>query len=385
MTISVQVLQDNLKAALAAVSPAIPARPTLPSLTHIRLKTVNGSLAISATDLDLAITATASAKVVEEGEILVPGHEFIRQVDALPSAIISLTTEGKKVTIRCESAETKMATIDVADWPKLPTLDDTVAVSVPSPDLRAALSRALIAVAKDDSRPVLTAINTYTNHDGNLELVSADGFQASIARVKPGSVGLPLEPTLVPGASAKALLTAVRGAAADSPITIHRVDRVDGTRASRFIGFRCEKVEVVSVLVEATYPDVYRLLPAEFMTTARVPRVALTRAIRLAALTSKEVMFHIGENDIRVSTETAETKHSNDIGFCEVTGQPMAIRINADYMTDLFPQFDGENVALKFIGPNQQMVATDGDGRDYWQVVTAPLFESVQAKREAGA
>ena len=68
----VSVLQENLKAAIAAAGSAVSLRSTLPVLGNLLLEAKDGQLRVAATDLVVGMNVYVSAKVDEEGAITVP-------------------------------------------------------------------------------------------------------------------------------------------------------------------------------------------------------------------------------------------------------------------------------------------------------------------------
>ena len=64
----IEVKQEKLNKALAAVSRVASTRGQMPILADILLRTENGKLTIAATDLEVAITETISVKIIEEGQ-----------------------------------------------------------------------------------------------------------------------------------------------------------------------------------------------------------------------------------------------------------------------------------------------------------------------------
>ena len=66
------VNQQQLAHSVSIVSRAVSPRSTLPVLSNILIKTDNGRLRLSATNLELGITCWMGAKVEGEGAITVP-------------------------------------------------------------------------------------------------------------------------------------------------------------------------------------------------------------------------------------------------------------------------------------------------------------------------
>ena len=81
----VQVLQENLQRGLATVSRAVPSQTSLPIAANVLIGTDGGRLKLSATDLDISISAWIGARVDSEGATTIPArllNDFVAQLPA---------------------------------------------------------------------------------------------------------------------------------------------------------------------------------------------------------------------------------------------------------------------------------------------------------------
>ena len=67
-------LQENLSRGLSVVQRAVATRSTLPITQNVLLATDNARLKLSATNLEIAITAWVGAQVEEEGAVTIPAR-----------------------------------------------------------------------------------------------------------------------------------------------------------------------------------------------------------------------------------------------------------------------------------------------------------------------
>jgi len=68
------VMQENLARGLGIVSRAVASRATLPVLANVLLRTEDGGLKLTATNLEIGITCWVPGKVEDAGEITVPAR-----------------------------------------------------------------------------------------------------------------------------------------------------------------------------------------------------------------------------------------------------------------------------------------------------------------------
>ena len=86
--------------ALAHVQSVVERRNTIPILANVLLDGKNGSLTLSATDMDLAINETVPAETAQEGSTTAPAHTLYDIVRKLP--------DGAQVEIETDAAAGQM-------------------------------------------------------------------------------------------------------------------------------------------------------------------------------------------------------------------------------------------------------------------------------------
>ena len=130
----VHVKQQQLAHSVSMVSRAVSPRSTLPVLANILVKTDDGRLRLSVTNLELGITSWIGARIEGEGAITVPARTFTDLISNLPSENVTLTLDNSTQTlnIRCGTSETNIKGIDAEEFPPIPepNLDNGVALNV---------------------------------------------------------------------------------------------------------------------------------------------------------------------------------------------------------------------------------------------------------------
>src|SRR5262245_14837006 len=87
--------RESLLAALQSVIGVVERRQTMPILANLLLSADQGKLAITATDLEVELVASAAIKSGTDGRITVPGRKLLDICRSLPSdATLTLTQDG---------------------------------------------------------------------------------------------------------------------------------------------------------------------------------------------------------------------------------------------------------------------------------------------------
>ena len=112
--------QQILAKSLNIVSKAVTARTTIPILKGILLKVnSDGTLTMSASDLDLGIEKTFEVENSEEGEIVVQAKLFGDIIRKLPNDTITIEEIEENVIIKCASSEFNIIGSPSDEFPKI--------------------------------------------------------------------------------------------------------------------------------------------------------------------------------------------------------------------------------------------------------------------------
>ena len=273
-------LQENLAQGLGIVQRAVATRTTLPITQHVLLSTDGGRLKFSATNLEVAISTWVGAEVLEDGAITIPARLLTDFVNSLERQHVEIktTSPAKGIELKGEHVQATMNGADASEFPPIPSVDEGISTKVAPKALRMAIHQVVMAAAVEDSRPVLTGVNVELEGT-KLVLAAADGFRLAVHTtelLEPVSEKVSL---IVP---AKTLQEVERLIDGDDPIDI-----VVTPQRSQIL-FRLKNVEIVSQLIQGTFPNYSQLIPQERSTRAVVNLGELQRATRTASIFAKD-------------------------------------------------------------------------------------------------
>jgi len=181
--------QPALGRALRLASRVTPARGAAPILQAVLLKTEAAGLGLTATDTQLGVTVGLAAENKKSGEVAIPARLLTDYVAHLPAEPIRLALEGagKRLRATCGRFIAMFATVDCGDFPRLPEVDEATAVEVDASAFRDATERVAFAAARDETRPVLTAVLLEFGREA-VSLAATDGFRLARASL-PSAAG----------------------------------------------------------------------------------------------------------------------------------------------------------------------------------------------------
>ena len=94
----VAVRTESFKKVVSCASRATSSKSIQPILNNILLSSENGSLVVSATDLDLAIECKLPAEIVTSGQITLPAKKLDEIVNKVTGLDIKLTIDKNQLT-----------------------------------------------------------------------------------------------------------------------------------------------------------------------------------------------------------------------------------------------------------------------------------------------
>jgi DNA polymerase-3 subunit beta len=326
--VKLSVMQENLARGLQVVSRAVSTRSTLPVLNNVLLRTEDGGLKLTATNLEIGITYWVPGKIDTGGATTVPARLLTDIVAGLPAnERVDLELQAQE-TLRIQAGrfETRVKGIDAEEFPAIPTAGERPTTRVPQNVLRQALGEVTFAAATDAADNYRIAVKTITVLD-------------------------PVEETsvVVPARSLHELSRVLSD-------TDETVDVVLSPSRNQIL-FHLEGIDLVSRLIDGQFPNYQQVLPKGFTTKATVDRDQLLAAVRLASLIASSsaniVKLQVGKDaDLGVTVSAAADVGDNKSEVeAKVEGDGTTIAFNARYLMDVLVNVDADQFSIELNGP----------------------------------
>ncbi len=346
----ISVLQENLARGLNIVSRAVSTRSTLPVLANVLVATDEGRLRLSATNLEMGITCWIGAKIEEEGSTTVPARTFAELVSTLTGQNVemSLTVRTQTLNVRSGTSNTDLKCIDSQEFPPMPSPDMQDGIEINVADFKDMIHQVAFAASSDEARPILTGV-LLTVQDNRITLAAADGFRLSVRSdeiTKP--VGRPVS-AVIP---ARALSELAR-IAEDGKEAIH----MSLPSARGQVIFRMKDIELVSQLIEGTFPDYEQIIPRSHKTRSVLSTSAFLKACKQAEIFAREGT-HIARLNIipggelqpgtmTISGQSEETGFNETVVDASIDGPALLIAFNVRFLREVLDVIKTPDVALE--------------------------------------
>jgi len=367
-------LQENLNKGLGIIGRAVASRTTLPITQNVLITTDQSQLKLAATNLEIAISCWIGAKIENEGSITIPARVLTEFVASLPSDIISLNLKHHTLELKCGRYEARINGLDAADFPPIPQVGDDFSTKVKAEDLKLAISQVAFAAATEESRPVLTGVQT--EFEGSkLTMAAADGFRLAVHRanlVEPVKEKIAM---IIPAKAYHELNRLMGNEDQEIEITLN-------SQKSQVL-FKLKGIEMVSQLIQGNFPNYSQLIPQTYGTKARIDVAEFLRAIKMAAIFARDgsgiarVIVTPGATveagKITISARADEI--GDNIGEVDalVDGEAAKIAFNARYLADVLSVVKQAQVSLEVSTPSNPGVIRPV-GTDNYDHVVMPMF-----------
>jgi DNA polymerase-3 subunit beta len=355
--------QENLKTGLSVVGRIISSSQTLPILNNLLLKTENGLLKISSTNLEIAITNNIRCKVEEEGIATVASKTLVDLINNLPNKNITLQSKGKELFVEAENYHTNIKTLPAEEFPLIPQVEGKNILTIGAQELKTAVDQVVFAASTNQTQPEISGV-LFAGEKGGLRLAATDRYRLAEKKI------------LAPQNNAENLEVIV------PQKTCQELSRIianqKGTLEIRFsetqMSVNFNETEIISRLVDGQYPDYRQIIPASFTTTSTVEKNSLVNALRAVAI--------FGQNGNSVNMAFSEEKQqvvlnaeSSDLGRgsvelpAKIEGKGGSLVLNYHYLLDCLNGISSQNILLKMTDDNSPSLVVPEDRNDYIYLV----------------
>ncbi len=360
----VTVERAALLKSLGHVHRVVERRTTIPILANVLIRAEKSQLRLKATDLDVEVIETVAAEVEPSGSTTVPAHMIYDIVRKLPEgAQVGLDASGDRTSLTIHAGRSRftLQTLPESDFPDLAAGEMTHRFTLPAKDLKRLIDKTYFAISTEATRYYLNGIYLHTASGGAttvLRGVATDGHRlAQIDLAEPlGAAGMP--GVIVPRKTVAEVQRLIEDTEAELGVELSQTK----------IRFTIGNVVLTSKLIDGTFPDYARVIPAgndkklvvdkpDF--EAAVDRVSTVssergRAVKLS-LTTGKLVLSVTNPDSGSATEEIEVEYD---------AEPLDIGFNSRYLLDIATQIDGEAAVLRLSDPGSPTLIQDRDALD---------------------
>ncbi len=337
--------RDLLFEALQGVGNVVPQKPTLPVLSNFLLKTSEGRLTISGTDMDMYVVTQVNCTVIEEGGITVNAKRFLSMIRELPEEDITITVKKERVTVNFGHGESSIMGMSAADFPLVREVTEGVSIPVSGSDFLEMVEKTSFSVANDRSRLALTGVYWIIAPD-KMTMVATDGHRLSLCEKKMNGETDGRAEAIVPPRALSHAARVISGG-----VELERV--IFGTGA---ILFDFGTTTIFSKLIEGPYPNFRQVIPDGNSKKVYVSTDEIAAAVRrvsvLSNATTHQIRISLVSGLMDIATRNLEISgESRESVPVRYEGEELNVGYNALFLSEIFRAVDTDEVVLELESP----------------------------------
>ena len=359
----VTINQKNLKRVLGLVEKIVSRNQSLPILNNVLLKTDNGRLKISSTNLEMGINCIIGAKVDEVGEIAVPARISSDFINNILDEKVTLHTKNNILLINSDKYKTQILGFDPKDFPIIPKLKESSVTVIPSSILKNMLYAVMDSIAVSETRPELAGVCADFSSN-KIAFAATDSFRLSEVAFNTKSADQHV--VIIPRNTVTELIRITSDVDGDIEIKI----------GDNQISFYNNDFELVSRLIDGSYPDYKKIIPTKFLSRVLVQRDDLEKDIRLAGLFSSnisDVKMLCSDGSITLRSRNSDRGEIETAISSTLKNDPFEVSVNYHYLLDGLKIMDSDKIVLEFTGNSNPLVIKPHDGNKDLVYLIMPL------------
>ena len=338
------ITREKLQEGLAAVTPAVPGKTTLPVLANLLIQTTDKGIRISGTDLDIAVSTEVTADVEGAGAITIPARKLSEIARELPPAPVKISAAGdQRITLECGRSKFKLLGLPKSEFPSFPAVQFEKAVRIPSGELQKLISHTAFAASTEESRPILNGV-LWELRPELMRMVATNGHR--LAKMEVPVTGGQKADLIIPP---KALEQIRRLFAAEEELEV--------AQGENHLGFRSPFTSVFTRLIEGPYPGYEQVIPKDNDKYAILDRVAFTSALKRMSVVASDqthrIRLSFNAGMLKFSVSTPDLGEAQDELSIRYDGDPLDSGFNAAYLLEILRYMPTDEVRMTFRAPER--------------------------------
>lgn len=359
--------KEQLLTPLLTVAGAVDKKQSLAILSNILLSVSHDQLQLTATDLEIEITARISCSASQAaGKITVPAKKFIDIIRSLDdNSTPSINLESGIVIIKADRSKFKLATLPADDFPSSEAEVNEVEFSIPKTSLLNLLQSTHFAMAQHDARVFLNGL--LIELDGqSITAVASDGHRMAVYKL-PSEQVFPHHRFLLPKKGVQEILRLLNNV---------NDEQVSIAAGKGHFKLSTSEYTLQSRLVEARFPAYAKAIPSNqdkfILVGSDLLKRALSRIAILANEKSRAVMLHMQQGVLTLIANNQEQEEAVESLEANTDGQDLSIGINASYVLDVL-NFVAEGPIRLSLSTTDSSILLESVADNFYQYIIMPM------------
>ncbi|HEX9956483.1 MAG TPA: DNA polymerase III subunit beta [Fibrella sp.] len=362
--VSSSVLLKNLM----NINGVVATNPIVPILENFLFRIEDGTLTVTASDLQTTMTTQIPVDASESGAIAIPAKLLLDTLRSLPEQpiTVNINTDTFGTEILTDNGRFKLSGENPIDFPKIPAVNKNQSVELSSDALLSAVNNTAFATSTDDLRPAMTGVYLQLNSD-NATFVATDGHR--LIRYRRTDIQTSASTSLIIPRKALTLLKTSLPEGVDVKVELSQAN------ASFVFG----STQLICRLIDERFPDYENAIPTNNTNVMTIGRADLLNSLKrimiYANRTTHQIRLSLKANrsggpSLTISAEDLDySNEANEKLLCEYDGDDMEIGFNAKLMAEMLSNLSAKMISLEMSAPNRAGLIIPADKEENEEIL----------------
>ncbi len=369
LEIKQSILMEHLNYVIKGTS----TKDLIPILKCIKFDLTDEGLFLMSTNNEISLKTFIPKEninsIEEVGSFVVPGrliYDSVRKMaDDKTDDMINLESLiDSKIKIYNSNTSYDLSCNILSEFPELDLEVSSNPIIINKKLFKTIINQTIFATSTEESRPVLTGLNIVIK-ENMLECTATDSYRLAQKKIKLDNNVINPVNIIIPTNSLNEFVRMLNDD--DKNIELHIF--------SNKTIFKLDNLIMMSRLINGTYPDVSKLIPAEFELIIKVNSNDFYKAIDKASLFTSEseknaLKLETKNNNIKISSTIPEQGYVEaNIECIKENSKDIKISFSSKYMMDAVRSLDSVELLLMFNGDVKPIIIKSPENDNLKQLI----------------
>jgi len=351
--------RSDLLKSLGRLQSIVEKRNTIPILSNIKLDAEGSTLKLTATDMDIVAIEEVPAQIEQGGVLTVPAqtlYDIVRKLQEGAQISIDTDVASGQVIVKSGNSRFQISYLSADEFPVMSEGDMSHNFTISSGEFLNLINKSRFAMSTEETRYYLNGVYLHVAENSGEEVlraVATDGHR--LARI---------EASLPAGASGMPGIIIPRKTVSElGKLLEEQGDELQISLSDAKIRFACGNIVLLSKLVDGTFPDYDRVIPAANEKILEVDTKSFTSIVDRVSTISTEktrgVKLALEQGKLVITAQSPEAGNAKDELDVTYSADDVEIGFNSRYMLEMMSQIEGETTQFLLSDSNSPALVTD--------------------------
>lgn len=350
---------------LQGISGVLSTSNTLPILDNFLFEIADGTLTVSATDLETTMRTSVAVEATENFKICVPAKLILDVLKSLPDQPCAFTIESDySIEIAYDNGKSKMVGYDGNEFPRIPEIEKASSIKIAGSILTNAINKTIFATGVDDLRPVMSGVYCQFSPE-SITFVATDAHKL-VRYTRTDSQASGSSAFILPKKPLNLLKNNLKE---DEEVQLEYSD-------SNAVFSFGESV-VICRLIDGKYPNYEAVIPKENPNVLTIDRAQFYSSIKRVSIfankTTHQIKLKLAGSELKLSAEDIDfANEANERLTCNYSGDDLEIGFNSRFLMEMLSNIESDEVTLSMSEASRAGIlrpSTQNDNEDILMLV----------------